>query len=237
MFEAPRPVHDFTSEVFQNKVQFRYLSLQIAPTEFSGRGDDPSDYFHRYEGTIRLTCFIPDDDEAQFEIGTFSVVQVDVENAWRSGRTVYEVLDTTGPSFEFFEVLYNRNDYSRAANKALRGHGLLSENILILDRLIVLPAYRGHGHGLEALRLMMQRFSIGAGIIVLKAFPLQFEHGTADDLSLGLKGFKGNQAMAQRKLVSLYEQVGFTRLGRSPYMLRPAEHALYQPENRDNLRL
>ena len=206
-----------------------YLSLQIKARHFSGDGGDPSDYFHKWKGRVFLHSI---QDDGEYDIGEFAVIQVDTENAWRSGRTVHEILDTTGPSFEFFEVLYKGNDYSRAAVKALRGHGLLSENILILDRLLILPAYRGHGLGLAALKLMMQRFSIGAGIIVLKAFPLQFEHRTADDPSLGLKAFKGSQAMAQRKLVSLYEQVGFTRLGRSPYMLRPGEQALWEPDRK-----
>ena len=214
------------TEEYRRALDYRYVSLQIAASEFGGRGDDPSHFFHQSSGTVQLSCL---DTDVHFTIGEFSVIQVDLEGAWASGMSAYDVLDTTAPSFEFFECLYKGDDYSRAAIKALDGHPIGSENILIMDRLLVLPAFRGQGLGLDALRLMMQRFGFGAGIFALKAFPLQFEHDTAEDLRLGLKSFKSSHATAQRKLINLYQQAGFASIGRTPYMLRSGESKLGSP--------
>ena len=211
------------TEEYRRALDYRCVSLQIATSEFGGQGDDPSDFFHKSSGTVRLSCL---ETDVHFTVGEFSVIQVDLEGAWRAGMSAYEVLDTTGPSFEFFQCLYKSDDYSRAAVKALGGHPISSESILILDRLLILPDFRGHGLGLDALKLVIQRYSFGAGIIALKAFPLQFESDTAKDLRLGLNGFKGSHATAQRKLISLYEKAGFTSIGRTPYMLRSVESAL-----------
>ena len=211
------------TEEYRRALDYRYVSLQVAASEFGGADDDPSDFFHESSGTVELRCL---ETDIHFTIGEFSVIQVDLEGAWRSGMTAYEVMDITAPSFDLFQTLYKKNDYSRAAVKALGGHPIGSENILILDRLLILPAFRGRGLGLDALRLMMRRFGLGAGIIALKAFPLQFEHDTAEDFRLGLNGFKGSHATAQRKLISLYQQAGFAAIGRTPYMLRSGETAL-----------
>ena len=215
------------TEEYCRALDYRYVSLQIAASEFGGRGDDPSHFFHQSSGKVQLSCL---DTDVHFTIGEFSVIQVDLEGAWRSGMTVYEVMDITAPSFDLFQAIYKRDDYSRAAVKALGGHPIASENILILDRLLILPDFRGHGFGLDALKLMLQRFSFGAGIMALKAFPLQFEPETSDDVRLGLKRFKGNHATAQRKLVSLYKQAGFASIGRTPYMLRSTESTLWEQE-------
>lgn len=62
---------------------------------------------------------------------------------------------------------------------------------------------------------MMRRFGFGAGIIALKAFPLQFEHDTAEDLRLGLNGFKGSHATAQRTTSRMRLLPSFCRMVRS----------------------
>jgi hypothetical protein len=118
-----------------------FVSLQIVPREFSGDGHDPADYFHKYKGTVRLTCM---EDDSTYEIGMFAAIQIDLEGAWRAALTAHDVLDTTGPSFEFYEVLYTRHGYSRAALRAMQDNVPMSENLLILDRLLILPAFRGH---------------------------------------------------------------------------------------------
>lgn len=208
------------TEEYRRALDYRYVSLQVAASEFGGAGDDPSDFFHESSGTVELRCL---ESDIHFTIGEFSVVQVDLDGAWRSGMTAYEVMDITAPSFDLFQTLYKKSDYSRAAVKALGGYPTGSENILILDRLLVLPPFRGRGLGLDALRLMMRRFGFGVGIMALKAFPLQFEYGTTEKLPLNLKGFKGSKTAAQHKLVKLYEKVGFSSIVGTPYMLCTGE--------------
>jgi len=51
-------------------------------------------------------------------------------------------------------------------------------NILVIDRVEILPAYRGMGLGLATIWDIIQRHSAGCGIVALKAFPFQFSSGS-----------------------------------------------------------
>ena len=64
---------------------------------------------------------------------------------------------------------------------------------------------------------MIQRFRMGAGLVVMKPFPLQFEGRTDERVPPGLK-FQGNQVAATQKLRAYYSRLGFKLLPRSQYM-------------------
>ena len=96
----------------------------------------------------------------------------------------------------------------------------VASNLLILNRLVIDLPYRGRQFGLEALRGLMQRFRVGAGLIVMKPFPLQFEgEATREELETrGLAGFKGGIRAATSKLRAYYAQLGFKSIPRTPFM-------------------
>ena len=76
----------------------------------------------------------------------------------------------------FHDAMFDSDteDYSPSLIK-LCGELPLNSNVLILDRLEILPKYRGKKLGLAVIRHMIQRFGAGAGFVGLKAFPLQLE--------------------------------------------------------------
>jgi len=105
-------------------------------------------------------------------------------------------------------------------------------NLLILDRIELLPQFRGQRHGLSILYRCIQQFSHGYPIVVLKCFPLQFEAGgKSDELDARLSTMKmdmfcANQRKGTAKLKRHYRRLGFKSIGRSDFMfLNPAHHS------------
>jgi hypothetical protein len=116
-------------------------------------------------------------------------------------------------------------------------------NLLILDRLEILPEYRGGGLGLACLYRCMQQYKHGCGLVTLKPYPLQFEtiRGSGDKnehderkdqepwrQSLNLKVFGTDKKTCMKKLEKYYQRLGFIKIQRtevmalnSPYILSP----------------
>jgi len=76
------------------------------------------------------------------------------------------LLDLTGPG-----------NFSPAVCRILRDEMVLSQNMLILDRLEISPEFRRQQLGLRYMRTAIKRFGLGCRIVAIKPFPLQFEPG------------------------------------------------------------
>jgi len=98
--------------------------------------------------------------------------------------------------------------------------------VLILDRLEILPKFRGKCAGLAVMAEMIRRFSPGAALVAIKPFPLQFEPAPSSDdekkwrRDLGLAELPEGKRIATKKLFDYYSRLGFLRLGRTPFMVR-----------------
>src|SRR5262249_5731882 len=108
----------------------------------------------------------------------------------------------------------------------LFGYDIVNINLLILDRLEILPEYRGEGIGLACIYRCMQQYQHGCGLIALKPFPLQFEAiGESDKQDpwwqkLALNAFGTDQKICTRKLESYYRRLGFIKIPRTEVMAR-----------------
>src|SRR5205085_12479330 len=94
-------------------------------------------------------------------------------------------------------------------------------DLLILDRLEILPEYRGRRLGLACLYRCIQQFWHGAGLVVLKPFPLQFEnngHKSEWRESLELGKFGKYLKSSRSKLEKYYATLGFEKLPRTEIM-------------------
>ncbi len=203
-----------------------YLALRLDPNDISCSDfQDPGYFTHETDGSIVLSG---SGGEVLAEIGRFRVIQVDAESAVSEGVSVYQVFDCQAVTWAYFEALYDRNfEVSSHVLRLLDCDGQsMSASLLILDRIEIKPAYRGNEYGLEALRCMIQRFRMGAGLIVMKPFPLQYE-AAASDLTpgelaeRGLTGFPMSARVATAKLRKYYARLGFQRIPRTPFMALP----------------
>lgn len=199
-------------------IELRWQSYSLAE-EYG----EPDDAIYVYDGSI----FGIDEHDERTQLGRFRAQYVDVGRAVDAGLPVFEVLDCHSSSTpEYFEPIFGANvpDFSDVVESISAG-GADGCNLLILDRVEILPKFRGRYAGLQVLRHMMVRFSAGAGVIALKAFPLQFESAPPSRAEmawrqrLALDGFVPDMGLSTAKLQCYYEKLGFRALPDSAFMI------------------
>jgi len=153
-------------------------------------------------------------------------------------ESVFDIFDSHSTSIGYFETLYDLDSGSFKPQVAKAAYGddyQWNPNLLILDRLIVYPKYRGHGVGLLALRALIHRLRVGVGLIAMKPYPLQYEakflcESNADERKrMELANFQLPQPKATAKLRKYYGRLGFKMVPRTEYMVRSVELPLPSP--------
>ena len=188
--------------------------------------EEPTDFI--YETTSDLYN-ISDYEERVF-VGKFRLYYVDVERAINEEMPIFDIFDTYCHTAGYFDPIFGSNspEFSDRLLKLLN-YDVLYRNILILDRLEILPKYRGNGLGLNIMRHMMNRFGPGTGVVTLKPFPLQFEPESTrieDEKwynDLGLSQLPKDERVATKKLFNYYSRLGFLRIGLTPFMVRATD--------------
>ncbi|MEX0959100.1 MAG: hypothetical protein WDZ63_07415 [Burkholderiales bacterium] len=170
--------------------------------------------------------------EREDEAGFFSATVVDVRGATTEGESVFDVFDSDETCSGYLEALYDleTDDFKPRVSRLASGDDYLwNPNLLILDRLMVYPRYRGSGLGLLALHGIMLRLRAAAGLIAMKPFPLQFQekflgnHDPGELERLGLNLFNVPRENARSKLRRYYAKLGFRRVPGTEYMVRSPE--------------
>jgi hypothetical protein len=201
------------------------IELSWGTSSLAEEFGEPDDVIYPYYGSI----FGVDDEDARTEIGKFRAQYLDIDRAVKEGEAIFDALDCHSSSTaEYFDALFGNNapDFSNAVEIISEG-AIDGFNLLILDRVEILPEFRGKLAGLKVLRHMMVRFSAGAGLIALKAFPLQFECEPSAEsekawrTKLDLTGFEHDEELSKDKLQSYYERLGFKKLPGSAFMIFP----------------
>lgn len=191
---------------------------------------EPNRYHRCIDGQVQIGD--DDDDELRTTVGNFSVIVIDVEAAITEGECMFDVFDCSSKTVDYFSLYGEGMEFVPEVVKALKGGERWSPNMLVLDRLEILPEHRGRRYGLEALRWMQFHFGTGCGIVVMKPFPLQFESGarTSDGkeafAKLGLGDFTDNKDAATRKLRTYYRQAGFVHVPGTEFMIGDPEMRL-----------
>lgn len=196
---------------------FAPISLRFTDADRMAMDDEPSYYVHEHAGTVVLIEV--DEDIVETPIGKFSASYVNVAAAINAGYPLNYVFDATQTILDMHSALYKGWELSPAAQRAGRLYSATEwTNVLYLDRLEIDEAWRGNRYGLAAMLGLMHHLQMGSGAVVLKAFPLDFEHGGANS-GTGPEAFR----KAQQRLMRYYKQVGFQRVGRSDYMIRGSD--------------
>lgn len=205
------------------------LGLLFDEQELFAYDEEPSAYLLHWTG--RVIHWEENDETTAVKrpIGNFSAIFVNAAGAINDGVSLFDVFDTERTTFDYYQAMFDQatEDFTDQVVKvAFRGDYALSPNVLILDRLTILPEYRGKGRGLMVLRGLMQYLGPGAGLMAMKPFPLQGEsrprspEALAERQLLELDQYPGDMRKATSKLVRHYKRLGFIRLPKSPYMVR-----------------
>jgi hypothetical protein len=154
------------SDVHDWKTPFCILRLEVDLTEYS---NEPSAYVRTYEG--KLLSGEDDIDEVVGEL-TFSVVEL--SRACCEGVNPWDVLDSIDQALAHFMVLVTNRGwvYVRSVQR-IAGEPIGC--LLVLDRLSVVPSWRGRGLGLSAINIACDRVGNYCSLAALRAFPTQWE--------------------------------------------------------------
>ena len=203
------------------KLDHHYWTLQIDPLRpVPLRPEEPEDFIHEVSG--KVLCADLKDDKDRIA-GRFRLYYADFELAQNHGMTAVEVLDAHQHTLEYAQAILDRNQapFSSRLQKLL-GDEIWNFNLLILDRLEILPRYRGLGAGLIVLTALIERFGSGAGVVGMKPFPLQFEPNQSSDSPwarrLKLRSLSSDHKTSARKLKQYYSKLGFVEMKSTPFM-------------------
>lgn len=216
-----------TSDVEYVPIEFALVGLKTDSQELLATDEEPNHFVRRHEGHVTL---YDGDGDDPIEIGRYRAFYIDAEGALNASMPLFDVFDCMSEIYPYVQ-LYDMDEGSpsAAAKKAAQADWLYEPNLLILDRLEILPRYRGRGFGLQALKGMMHWFQAGAGMVAMKPFPLQSEASSRQpsdppDL-MELHKFPAHHTQARTKLRRYYAQLGFKLVTRTDFMVRRVDQA------------
>jgi len=184
---------------------------------------EPDDFLYEVDGNVLGV----DDNDDRFMVGKFRIYYVNVAQAMDRNMSVFDVFDLHAHTVGYYDAIFGNHypDFTEKVMKVLE-YDVVDSNILILDRLELLPKYRGQGLGLKIICHIIKRFSMGTALVATKPFPLQFENKSSNEddkkwrAELKLAQLPKNELLATKKLSEHYGKLGFRKISRTPYMLR-----------------
>lgn len=140
----------------------------------------------------------------------------------------YEVFDHSQFLFEIGEAIFDF-DKEEFKESLLEEMESSSANLLVIDRLELLPQWRHKGIGQKIIKDIILRFSGCCDLVILKAFPLQREV-TNNDTNISkwrkkmqMDKLPEDEEFSFFKVYSYYQKIGFKRYEDSGYFyLNPA---------------
>jgi len=190
--------------------------------------EGPDNYLITVEG--KILCL--DDSDEERVAGKLRIFFADLDGAADAGHDPLYILDMQAGTAPFYATLFDpeTNDFKKGVYR-LAGGDIFSRDLLILDRLEILPAYRGNRLGLACLYRCIQQYWHGCGLVALKCFPLQFEVHTDRPNTDGwrqkmeMEGLGTELRSCQLKLEKYYGLLGFKKVGRTEFMILNPSHA------------
>ena len=189
---------------------------------------DPETYIFRHEIELRLIDEHGEEFEGDPVIGKAHVVVLNLEGADKAGVARFDVLDTEA-WLAHYMVLFSdyAGEFSKPVLKLLGEDVVFSNNILILDRLEILPDYRGEELGLRFIKAAVRRYGIGCRLVAIKPYPLQHESTDRERdewrQQMALNALSKDQRVSTDKLKRYYERAKFKAVRGTEFMIRDLE--------------
>jgi hypothetical protein len=177
---------------------------------------EPDEFISEYTGVIRCRG----EDDVVRCVGKVHAYRIHATLAAENGEPLFDVCDAHSQEMHnVYALLYDleENHYKEAI--ANRFHAMESD-CLVLDYVLLAPKWRGLRLGLLAARKMIDLLGGGCGLVVSDIAPLR--HDVHDMLRVPESWLPRHQTKEARqdaalKLRRYFRQMGFERIGRSPY--------------------
>ncbi len=134
----------------------------------------------------------------------------------------YTVFDNTQFLHELGATVmdYEMNDFRESL---LDEEGAGSSNLLVIDRLELLPNWRKKSIGKKVIKDIIWRFSGCFGLVMLKAFPLQqeFQYPNSQkntwEKEMKMVDFSQDEEFSNYKIFAYYQSLGFVQFENTDY--------------------
>ena len=194
---------------------------------FQSRTDldlEPMSFVHSVTGEI--LCSPTDEDEDEVVVGRLGVAYINMADAMENGYDPHVFLDFDASIAELTLFYKSDGEFSKRVQRFARD--VFSQNLLVIDRLEILPSYRKQKLGLQCIHRCIQLFAQNQELVTLRCLPLQFrlsESARRDEwiTQLRLDEFDARRDVCQGKLEKYFQQLGFKKVPRANFMvLNPA---------------
>jgi len=193
----------------------------------------PDTYIRSIHGHIEFSSAYEDKETGEYgewrtEAGRFHALYVDADLALSEGTRLREVMEAESADMtDIHTSLFDRDAGELRKGVAELLGSPVRRNLLVIDRVEILPTHRGMGLGLAALWYVARFHSAGCGVVAIKAVPIQFRAGfdaKIDDWNrqMAYDSFRAGKEAAQKKLVSSWAKLGFQEIGGDGVMARNA---------------
>lgn len=210
------------------------ITLDIR-TSRSTPDSDGHNYYNRYDYDVKLHT----DDDQDIFIGKESSVLYLGEKAMNEGFDIIEAFDYNQHE-GIYDLLYDGDVIDGTERIKDEWADLLVENnsfnsnILVSDRLEILPEYQHHGYGKVVRHILRDFFSGCYGIEILHSFPLQLEVFDNNDpwrVQMHYDNMEQDAAQAYASLNRSYLCTGYTQYQDTEYFYRfPSVETLDESE-------
>jgi hypothetical protein len=201
--------------------QFFDINLSL---EIGARDDgDPEEFLSHYEGEVKVYESEGDRSECAARLSLFIV---HAEAAHRAGVSLYDVFDTDAKTEPYLALLGNdEGNFSPAVLRVLKEEFAMNQDMIIFDRIEILPKFRGKGLTHRVTEVCLDRLAGASRIAALKAYPLQFEPGAkkpsdAWGRRMRLAALTGTKSEATARLKKYYSKMGFVSVRGTNLMIR-----------------
>lgn len=194
------------------------ITLDIRTSRSTPDGD-AYNYYNRYDYDVK---FITDDDQ-ELLIGKGSSVLYLCGKAIDEGFDILDAFDDNHHE-EIYNLLYDEGgDMKEEWEYLLAENDSFNSNILVSDRLELLPEYQHHGYGKVVRHILRDFFSGCYGIEILHSFPLQLEIFDDSDpwrAKMHYDTLQHDDAQAHASLNRCYLRTGYTQYQDTEYFYR-----------------
>lgn len=164
--------------------------------------DDYSDnYVRRHRGPIRLVRGEPEQIE---EIGEIELWYIDGSRAIDNGLDIVAICDSIGPEeYEYASSIYKDSFINETIVEQP-----MSQDVLVLHSISILPEYRGNRYGILVTRKIMETIGYHCGAVLFKPAPLQFSLQAEDKEwkeRMAMDQFSSEKKVATEKLLSYWK--------------------------------
>ena len=194
------------------------VSLKLSVT-LSDPSCGPENSVLEYDGHITAYCDTTDQSQT---VGRTRAFVANIEAALSFRFSPIDSLDSREETAPYLALL----SFEQPGNFAPRVQAVLGEpdtfslNMLIVDRIEILPEHRGLGYGLTAMESIISHLGPGCRIAAIKPYPLQFEPKRTWKPEMQLGRYTGTKSHATQRLKNLYAHIDFKSVGRTGLMIR-----------------